>query len=63
VIDQEGLDPRSGENEAAQRPECDHVRDRRLPKDDRDLAEELAPPDPSTLGAVDDHGRLAVEDA
>ena len=51
-----------GQDQAAQRPHGDHVGDRRLAEDDRDLAEELAAAEPRALGAVDHDGRLAVED-
>ena len=60
--DQERLDPRAGQDQAAQRPGRHDVRDRRLAEDDRHLAEELAATEPRALRAVDDDRRLAVED-
>src|SRR5436190_1885699 len=60
--DQEGLHPWSGEDQTAQRPGRDDVRDGRLAEDDRHLAEELAATQSSPLGPVDDDGRLAIED-
>ena len=43
-------------------PRRDDIGDRRLPEQDRDLAEELAATDPGALGAVDHDGGLALED-
>ena len=54
VGDQERLDARAGQDEAAQRPGRDDVGDRRLAEDDRHLAEELAAAEPRALRAVDD---------
>ena len=53
---------RTGEDQAAQRPGGHDVRDGRLAEEDRHLAEELAAAQPGALRAVDDDGRLAIED-
>ena len=53
MVDQEPLDPRTGKDQAAERPEGDDVGDRRFAEDDRDLAEELAASDPGALDPVD----------
>jgi hypothetical protein len=62
MSDQEGLDTRPWKHETAQGPSGHDVRDRRLPEDDRDLAEELTATESRTLCAVHHDGRLAIED-
>ena len=62
VGDQERLDPRAGQDQAAQRSGRDDVGDRRLAEEDRDLAEEVAARQPGPLRAVDEDRRLAIED-
>ena len=51
-----------GRTGRAQRPQRDHVGDRRLAKEHGDLAEELAAAEPGALVAIDHDRRLAVED-
>ena len=60
--DQERLDARTGQHEAAQRPDGDHVGDRRLAEQDRNLAEEFAAAETGPFLAVDRDRRLALED-
>ena len=60
--EEERLDMGTRQHETTERPGRDHVGDGRLTEDDRDLAEELASTEAGTLGAVDDDGRLAIED-
>ena len=62
VGDEERLDGRPAEDDAAQRREGHDVGDRRLAEEDRDLAEELAPAEPGPLLAVDLDRAGAVED-
>ena len=52
--DQERLDPRTGKDQAAQRPGGDDVGDRGLAEEDRDLSEELAAGEACPFLAVDD---------
>lgn len=62
MIDEELLHARPWQDQAAERAQGHDVGDRRLAQDDRHLAEEVAPGQSSTLGAIDDDRRFTVQD-
>ncbi len=62
MIDEEGLDLGTRQDQAAKRAQGNHVGGGGLAEQDGDLAEEVAPAEPGAILAVDPDRDVAVED-